>query len=191
MHMQRSTFHSTTPRARRLALAAAAALALAFTVPTAIAQPAGGPPGGPGAHGMHGGGSLDELLPHLLRKAKASLNLDTSQQVLWDNAVAASKAKHAQIRANRQTVKDALKLELAKPAPAPDLAALAPAADAVEAQNRALRKEARAPWLTLYATFTPEQRAVVRDLLQKRLEHAESFGERMKEHLRDALRPAG
>ena len=104
-------------------------------------------------HGMHGGAPLDQLVPHLLDKAKASLNLDTSQQVMWDNAVAQGKRAHAQMRANRQQVKDALKAELAKPAP--DLAALAAAADAVEQQNRTLRQDARAQWLALYATFTP------------------------------------
>ena len=185
--MQGSTIHSMTPHARRLALAAAAAVALAFAAPAAIAQTAGAP-GAPGMHAMHGGDSLDGLLPHLLAKAKASLNLNTSQQVQFDNALAEGKAKHAQMRANRQQVKDALKLELAKPAP--DLAALAAASDAAELANSTLRKEARAPWLALYATFTPEQKAVVRDLLQQRLDRAESFRERMQEHLRNALRPA-
>jgi Spy/CpxP family protein refolding chaperone len=190
--MQGSTFDSMTSRsARRLALAAAVALALACAAPAAIAQPAGGSPGGPGMHAMHGmhdGGSLDALLPHLLHKAKAALNLNTSQQVQWDNAVAQGKLAHTQMRANRQQAKDALKAELAKPAP--DLAALAASADAIEQQNRTLRRDARAPWLALYATFSPEQKAVVRDLLQQRLERAESFRERMHDHVREALRPA-
>jgi len=179
--MQGFTIHTVTPRARRLALAAAAALALGCAAPAAWAQPGGGM--------MHGGASFDQVVPRLLEQAKASLNLDTSQQTMWDAAVAQSKLAHEHGRANHQRVKDAMKLELTKPAP--DLAAIAAAADAAEQENRTLRQGARAPWLALYATFTPEQKAVVRDLLQKRVERAESFREKMHQQIRGAMRPAG
>jgi len=182
--MQGFTIHTVTPRARRLALAVTAALVLACAAPAALAQPGGGM-----MHGMHGGGSIDQLVPRLLEQAKASLNLNTSQQTMWDNVVAQSKVAHEQGRANRQRVKDAMKSELAKPEP--DLAAIAASADAVEHHNRSSRLNVRTQWLALYATFTPEQKAVVRDLLQQKLERAESFRERMQEHMRGAQRPAG
>lgn len=172
---------SVTPRTRRLAMAATAALALALAAPTAFAQPGGGM--------MHGGASIGLSVPQLLEEAKASLNLDTSQQVMWDTAVTQSKGAHEQGRANRQRVKEVIKTELAKAEP--DLEAIAAAADAVEEQNRALRQQARAPWLTLYAHLTPGQKAVVRDLLQKRLDRAQSFRAGLVQRIRDALRPAG
>jgi Spy/CpxP family protein refolding chaperone len=173
------TLHPMLPQARRLALAATAALALTCAATTAFAQPDGG------MRGMHGGGPIDLLVPHMLEKAKASLNLNTSQQAMWDNIVAQGKAAHDEGRTNRQKVKAVLQAELAKPEP--DLAAIAAAADTVEQQNRALRQQVRTQWLNLYATFTPEQKGVVRDLLQKRLARAESFHEKMMEHVRGAL----
>jgi Spy/CpxP family protein refolding chaperone len=167
-----------------LALAATAALTLACAATAAMAQPGGGM-----AHGMHGGATIDQLVPGMLEQARASLNLDTSQQTMWDRAAAQSKVAREQGRANRQRAKVAMKAELAKAAP--DLAAIVAAADAAEQQNRDLRRDARAPWLALYATFTPEQKAVVRDLLQERIARAESFRERMLEKSRGATRPAG
>ena len=59
-----------------------------------------------------------------------------------------------------QKVHDALTAELAKPEP--DLAAVAAIADGVQASNQTLRQSVRDQWLQLYATFTPEQKAVVR-----------------------------
>ena len=160
--MQSFVIHSVTPRVRRLALAATVALALACAAPAAFADPGGGM-----MPGLHGGAPIDQLVPRLLEEAKASLNLNTSQQVQWDNVVAQGKAAREQGRANRQKVKDAIRAELAKPEP--DLAAIAAIADAVEQQNRSLRQPVRAQWLVLYGTFTPEQKAVVRGLLQQRL----------------------
>jgi Spy/CpxP family protein refolding chaperone len=182
--MQGFDIHTLTPRARRLALAATAALALAGAAPAAFGQPGGGM-----MHGMHRGGSIDQMVPHLLEEAKASLNLSTLQQGLWNDAVAQSKLTHEKGRANRQRVKDAVKTQLAQPEP--DLAAIAAAADAVEQENRLARQSVRAQWLALYATFTHEQKAVVRDLLQKRVERAETFRERMKEHFRGEKGQAG
>ncbi len=109
-------------------------------------------------HGMHGG---FDVMPRMLERAKESLNLNTSQQTMWDAVVAQGKAAREAGRANRGSVKDALAAELAKAEP--DLAAVAAAADAVEQQNRALRRQVRDQWLALYATFSPEQKAVVRD----------------------------
>jgi Spy/CpxP family protein refolding chaperone len=185
--MQGFDFHSVTPRARRLALATTAALAMACAATVAYAEPGGGMRHG--MHGMHGVAPIDQLVPQLLEEAKASLNLNTSQQALWDSVVAQGATARDQGRANRQQVKNAIKLELAKPEP--DLAAIADIADSVQQQNRSLRQKVRTQWLALYATFSSEQKAIVRDLLQQRLARAESFRERMHERMRNALRPAG
>ena len=185
--MNRFNLDPKLPRMRHLALAAAVAVALAGATTAAFAQPDGG-----AMHGMrggHDGGPFDAGFPHMLAKAKASLNLNTSQQSMFDNIVASGKTAHTEARANRQKLKALVQAELAKPEP--DLAALAAAKDAVEQQNHALRQPVRAQWLALYATFSPEQKAVVRDLLQQRLEKAESFHERMIEKFRSGTPHSG
>jgi len=49
----------------------------------------------------------------------------------------------------------------------------------------------RDQWLALYATFSPEQKAVVRDLLQRKVARAESFHQRMRERIREHPGPSG
>lgn len=169
--------------ARRTARTTVAAIAFAF-VGAAFAQPFGGPgapgggPGGPGWHrGPMGGG--DEMFANAIAHAKASLNLNTSQQTMFDAAVAQSKAARQQGHALMQKVHDALTAELAKAEP--DLAAVAAVADDAHAQGQALRKQVRGQWLNLYATFSPDQKAVVRDLLQQRLARIETFRQKMQQ----------
>ena len=181
--MKNLTRFTRMSRVRGVALAAAAALALSFGATTAGAQPGGGMHGG----GMHGGG-FEQMIPHLLEQAKASLNLNTMQQGMWDAVVAQGKTARETGRANMQQVRTALQGELAKSAP--DLAAVAAVADQVQQQNNALRRTVRDQWLALYATFATEQKAVVRDLLQQRLAHAESFRAKMGERIRGHLQPS-
>jgi Spy/CpxP family protein refolding chaperone len=108
---------------------------------------------------------------------------------MWDNVVAQGKAARDAGRANHQKVKDALQAQLATAEP--DLAAVAAVADGVEQQNRALRKQVRDQWLVLYATFSPAQKAVVRDLLQKKVARTEAFHQRMLERMHERLAPSG
>ena len=169
------TFHRTF---RTIAGIAAVAVAIGLGSAAALAQPAGAAHGPHGAHGM---GGPDEMIGHLIAHAKGQLNLNTMQQGMFDTAVADSKAAREAGRALHEKVKATLQAELAKPEP--DLAAVAAAADAAVDQGRDKRKAIRAEWLALYATFTVEQKAVVKDLLQKRLAHAESFREKMREHM--------
>ena len=156
---------------RAMAGAASVATVLAFGSAAALAQP-----GGP-----HGAGGHDAMIGHLIAHAKGQLNLNTMQQGLFDTAVADSKAAREAGRALQQGVKATLQAELAKTEP--DLAAVAAAADAAMDQGRAQRKAIRNEWLALYATFTVEQKVVVKDMLQKRLAHAESFREKMRERM--------
>ena len=142
------------PIATRVAVLAAAAL---ISAGSALAQPMHPHRGGPG------GGDVAMAIAAL----KGQLNLNTSQQQQWDSAVAATQAAHAQMRANFQQVQQALQTELAKAEP--DLAAVAGVGDSVRAQNQALQKQVRDNWLAIYATFTPDQKAVVRDALNQRI----------------------
>lgn len=163
---------------RRIAASMAAAIALALGAATLHAQPAGAPmgpgPGGPGAFGEH-------FMPRMIEEVKAKLNLDTQQQVMFDNAAAQGKAARESGRALHQKVKDAMRAELAKADP--NLVAVATIADDVEQQGRALRQKVRDAWLQLYATFSVEQKAVVRDMLQKKMDRAEAFGMKMRERM--------
>lgn len=114
---------------------------------------------------------------------QAQLGLNTAQQAQWDGAVAQSKTAHQTARANFSQLKAATQAELAKPEP--DLAALAALADDVQQQNMAARKAAREAWLALYATFTTEQKATVRDAIQAKLDGTAAF----RAHLREQLAP--
>jgi len=166
---------------RRAAAITAAALALAFGG-TAMAQPAGGHGGGP--HGAMAGQGGDEMLGHIIAHAQAQLNLNTSQKLAFDAAVAQTKAARDSGRALHQKVKDSLTAELAKTEP--DLAAVAAVADGVQQQGAALRHQVRDAWLALYATFSPDQKAVVKDILQKHMARMDSFRQKMQERMSGA-----
>src|SRR6185295_1255468 len=114
------TFHS---RFRTAAAVAAVAVATTFGTGMALAQPHG-PHGHPGA----GGVEIGQLIAH----AKDKLNLNTSQQGMFDKAVADSKAARDAGRALHDKVKATLTTELAKAEP--DLVAVAAAADAAADQ---------------------------------------------------------
>jgi Spy/CpxP family protein refolding chaperone len=144
--------------ARRLAALAAAGLIGASA--GALAQP---------MHRHHGGADFGLRILAL----KGALNLNTSQQQMWDNAVAAGKSARQAARTNGQRLHDALAAELAKADP--DLASVAVVADDVQQKNLALRHQARDAWLSLYATFTPDQKTVVRDALAKRMARVDQW----------------
>jgi Spy/CpxP family protein refolding chaperone len=163
---------------RGIAGAAAIAMAMAFGSGAAQAQPLGGPHG----HGGPGGpGGADAMIGHLIAEARAELKLDTMQQEMFDRAVANSKAAREKARARHSKVRDTLQAELAKPEP--NLAAVAAAADAAMEEGRVARKAVRDEWLAFYEKLGPEQKAVVRDRLQKRMSEGESFRQRMRERM--------
>ncbi|HVF63818.1 MAG TPA: periplasmic heavy metal sensor [Casimicrobiaceae bacterium] len=154
---------------RGVAIAAGLAAALIATAPYAQGH------GHRAHHGMHGGGQIE----HAIAQVKEQLALTSAQQILWDNAVAATKAARQAGRAELGRTRAVLKAEIAKPEP--DLAALAAVADEAQAAHQAVRRQVRDEWLKLYATFSPAQKAVVRDQLANRLERFERFRERMHE----------
>jgi Spy/CpxP family protein refolding chaperone len=158
-------------RTRQTALASALFVALggaAFAHGPGFGGPGGGGPGLGGAH-----------VEHVIARMKERLALDSSQQVMFDNAVAATKSARETGRAERLKLRDAARAELAKPEP--DLASLAALSDAAQANGQALRHQVRDQWLRLYATFTPAQKTIVRDALAQRLERHERFHQKMRE----------
>lgn len=154
----------------------------------ALAQPTG-PGFGPGpgyGHGYgHGPGFGQGAGPHgpgmsiegALASVKGQLNLNTSQQTMWDNAVAAATAARDAARTSMQQVHASLTAELAKAEP--DFAAVAAASDAAQANMQTLRKQVRDQWLAIYASLSPAQKAVVRDAVKARVDRMESFRGRM------------
>jgi protein CpxP len=154
---------------RKTTIVVASALAIAVGTVAVLAQPFGGPLGPRG----HGHGGPGDMIGRLIVSAQAQLNLNTSQQQMFDTAVASSKAAFQQGNTLHQSVKDALTAELAKSEP--DLAAVAAAADNARAQGEALRQQVRAQWLALYATFSPDQKTVVKNLIQQHIAMAEAF----------------
>jgi Spy/CpxP family protein refolding chaperone len=164
------TFQNTF---RGIAGFAAIAMAMAFGSGAAQAQPLGGP------HGHGGPGGPDVMIGHLIAEARAELKLDTMQQEMFDRAVANSKAAREKARARRSQVRDTLQAELGKPEP--NLAAVAAAADATMDEGRVARKAVRDEWLAFYEKLGPEQKAVVRDRLRKRVSEGESFRQKMRD----------
>src|SRR2546423_14872678 len=148
-----------------IATLVAGLLGLGMAVP-ALSQP---------AHGHFGGGFMG------LGKIKDQLNLTTSQQVQWDAAVAQAKAAHATMQQNHQQLKQAMQAELAKPEP--DLAAVAALSYSLRQGGQAARQQVRNAWLQLYATFSPEQKAVVKAALIARFQHMEKFKQHMKDRM--------
>jgi hypothetical protein len=102
-------------------------------------------------HGHGGGFAIERVLASL----KGQLSLNTSQQLMWDNAVAQTKAARATGRTNFESVRSGAQRR-AREARA-RLRRGAAAAMPRQASNQTLRKQVRDQWLQLYATFSPAQ----------------------------------
>ena len=148
--------------------AAIAAMCVALTAMPALAD------GGPhGRHHHHGG------FAQAIVALKSQLNLTAAQQAQLDAALASASASREAFRQNRQTIRQLVHDELAKPTP--DLARIAAAQDQAHDAAQAARRSVRNQLLQLYATFTPDQVAVVKSALTERLGRFEAFRERMRE----------
>ncbi|HKU86306.1 MAG TPA: periplasmic heavy metal sensor [Casimicrobiaceae bacterium] len=154
-------------------VAAIAAAALIGISGIAAAQT---PPRHHGPQGHHGKGDFISAIAGL----ESELNLNTSQQAMWDNAVAAGKAARDNARSDRQKIRATLDAELAKAEP--DLAAVAAASDGARNAGATAHRQVRDAWLALYGTFTPEQKTVVKNALKDKLARADAFRQKMREH---------
>jgi hypothetical protein len=170
-----TSYKESTMKTTMTRLAAVAATGLLLSIGgIALAQPAFGHGHGPGP-----GAGMD--VERLLAGLQAQLNLTTLQQGMWTTAVQASTTARETGRANMQKLHDAFAAQLANTTP--DLAALALAAEGVQADNQTLRHAARDAWLKLYATFSADQVAVVRAALQQHLAKMDSMRARMLQHM--------
>jgi hypothetical protein len=115
------------------------------------------------ASAQHGGTPLE-----MLGRLKPQLNLNTSQQQQWDNAVSLSQAAHSTAMTSMKQNRAALQAELAKAEP--DFASLATASDSSQDQIASAHRQARDAWLAVYATFTPEQKTIARDAIQAKIQ---------------------
>ena len=151
---------------KKLLLAIAAAAGISAVASHALAQ-------APGPHHGHG----DPIA--MIAALKDKLNLNTSQQQQWDSVIAQTQAARQAARAGFDQLKAAMQAELAKTEP--DLASLAAQADAIHQQNATARKSVRDGWLALYATFSAEQKGVVRDAIVAKLARLEQVRAHLKE----------
>lgn len=158
---------------RRGVLAAVAA-GFALAASLSLAQ------GHHGHHGHRAGGPGVEI-ERVIAQVKDRLALDSSQLVLWDGALSATRSARQAARAEHERLHAAARAELAKAEP--DLAALSATIDQARSAGQAVRQQVRNDWLKLYATFSPAQKQVVRDELTRRLDRIESFREKMKERM--------
>ena len=149
---------------------AVAAAATCFAIVASMAHAQGGP-GHRGAHGID--------VERVIAQVKERLALDSSQQQLWESALAATKSVREAARAEHERLHASARAELAKAEP--DLAALAATVDEAQASTHSARRQVRGEWLKLYATFSPAQKQVVRDELTRRLDRIETFRAKMKE----------
>lgn len=159
-------------RFRRRASQAVLASAL-FVAIGAAAQPGPGAGPGPGPHAR--GAHVEQVIAHL----RTQLNLDTQQQLAFDNAVAAGRAAREQARADATKVRDAVRAELASATP--NLRRITELGDQARAQLASRHAQVREQWLALYETFSPQQKQVVRDAMLKRMERMEHFREKMRD----------
>jgi hypothetical protein len=128
------------------------------------------------ADGARHGHDTDPLA--VIAGLQAQLNLNTSQQLQFNNALAQSKTAHDAMKSGFAQLKAATQTELAKSAP--DLASLAALSDQVQQQNSGVRKQARAAWLALYDTLSADQKLVVRDAISARIAQVEAFRAQMR-----------
>ena len=110
---------------------------------------------------------------------KDQLNLNTSQQQQWDSIVAQAQAARQAAQTSMGQLKAATQAELANTTP--NLASLAAQADAIHQQNAAAFKSVRDAWLALYATFSPDQVAVVRAAITARLAQMQQWRAKWKQ----------
>lgn len=166
----------------RRPVAIASALLVAATLAVAGPSRADGPRHGP--HGGPGGPAGGGLVEHTIAGLKDRLALDSSQQLMFDQARAQTLAARDQAVAQRRDVRARLDAELAKGEP--DLAAIATIVEGVDDQGRAARHAARDQWLKLYANLRPDQKAVVRDAIRERLAKGDGMREQMRQRMQRA-----
>ncbi|WP_299455254.1 Spy/CpxP family protein refolding chaperone [uncultured Pigmentiphaga sp.] len=139
-----------------------------------------------GRHGpMHGSAFLpgSEAPFAMLGRLKSKLNLNESQQKLWDTAREQSREVAKAVRAQRQESAKALRTQVdAGPL---DLRALTAKREADRAALKPKMDAAREAWLAVYDSLDGQQKQLVTDAVKKRLER----GDRMREHRRSAQPP--
>ena len=114
-----------------------------------------------------------------LAALKGQLNLNTSQQVMWDNAVAQSKAARETGRANFGQCAGRAEPSSRRPSPTSRPSPRRPTS--VQAANAALRKQVRSQWLSAVRDVQPGAEGRRAGRARERVARMESFREKMKE----------
>ena len=141
---------------RNLSLSAIAATLL--SVSTAYAAAGDTPP--PGGHAHHGGA----MMQHNLDKIHSQLNLNASQEQLWQTALSTMKADRQQERALHKQAKQ--QMESLMQAPVLDMHALQAQHEQTQSQSQQLRSHTQAAWLTVYDALDQTQKATASSALK-------------------------
>jgi protein CpxP len=136
---------------RNLTLSAIAATLL--SVSTAYAAAGDTPPSG--GHDHRG----SSMMQHKLDKIHSQLNLNASQEQLWQTALSTMKADRQQERALHGQAKK--QMESLMQAPVLDMHALQTQHEQTWNQSQQLRAHTQAAWLNVYDALDPTQKATV------------------------------
>ncbi|MDX3906630.1 MAG: hypothetical protein QHC78_13160 [Pigmentiphaga sp.] len=132
-----------------------------------------------GPRGFDHGAAPMAMLGHL----KSKLELNASQQKLWDAAQGLSREAGKAMRAQRQEGFKALRAQVdAGPL---DLRALTAKHEADREALKPKLDAARDAWIVAYESLDAKQKQIVTDVVKKRLER----GERKREHRRPGQQP--
>ena len=144
------TFHRTF---RTIAGVAAVAVATAFGAGVALAQPHGGP------HGHHGGGARrDDRAPDRPRQGEAQPQHDAASRCSTRRSPTARRPANPGARC---TTRSRPRCRRSSRSPSPTSPPSPPPPMPRRTRPARSATPIRAEWLALYATFTPEQKAVV------------------------------
>lgn len=125
----------------------------------------------PGAVQAHGRTGAYAQRHAALERLKQALKLTTGQQKAWQTITTEQRNLWRQRRAGWKEVRQALETQLATAEP--DLAQVAAVRDRVREHELDARREIEHLRLQLYASFSPQQKGVMRDFLKSRLARAE------------------
>ncbi|WP_193098832.1 periplasmic heavy metal sensor [Burkholderia sp. Z1] len=160
----------------RVAIAAATVLALAFGTAHAAQPNDMPPPGGPGAHQMHGhdGGPFGVIM-----KLHDQLKLNASQEQQWQTAINTMKQNREAMRKSHEQMGEQFKAQQNQPIL--DLNAMHAARQQAEQQNAQLREQTSTAWLAFYNGLNDQQKTTVSTALKQQFAKMEQRHEKMKE----------
>jgi periplasmic protein CpxP/Spy len=133
----------------------------------------GGHDGGHFMHHHHGHHMMEEL-----NRVHGWLNLNASQEKLWQNAVDTMKQAHETEHATHEQMHQ--QMQAMQQQPILDMNALHAAHEKAERQHEQLREQTAKAWLTLYNSLNDQQKTIVSTVIKQHFAEMEARHERMQ-----------